>query len=122
MSSIVQQHFIEQILSQEGDRYLRNQEAALEALLNFHTHRIVDRRQARTETGADNSGRLSISHTAYERFLDMKALRYGNRVVRPNRKVHNRYVWGTYYSVAYRLLNDFTDRVAGEIKAKLNAE
>lgn len=94
----------------------------MEALLNFHTHRIVDRRQARTETGAENSGRLSISHTAYERFLDMKALRHGNRVVRPNRKVHNRYVWGTYYSVAYRLLNDFTDRVAREIKANLNAE
>lgn len=120
MSSIVQQHFIEQVLTQEGDRYLKNQEAAMEALLNFHTRNIVDRRDVRTETSADLSGKLTISHTAYERFLDMKALQYGNRVVRQNRKIHNRYVWGTYNSIAYRLLNDFTDKVAAGIKAKLN--
>lgn len=122
MSSIVQQYFIEQVLTQEGDRYLMNQETAMEALLKFHTHNIVDRREARTETNADLSGKLVISHTAYERFLDMKALQYGNRVVRSNRKIHNRYVWGTYYSIAYRLLNDFTDKVAAGIKAKFNIE
>lgn len=122
MSSIVQQHFIEQVLTQEGDRYLKNQETAMEALLNFHTHNIVDRREVRTETSADLSGKLVISHTAYERFLDMKALQYGNQVVRSNRKIHNRYVWGTYYSIAYRLLNDFTDKVAAGIKAKFNIE
>lgn len=122
MSSIVQRNFIEQVLTQEGDRYLKNQETAMEALLNFHTHNIVDRREVRTETSADLSGKLVISHTAYERFLDMKALQYGNRVVRSNRKIHNRYVWGTYYSIAYRLLNDFTDKVAAGIKAKLNIE
>lgn len=122
MSSIVQQHFIEQVLTQEGDRYLKNQETAMEALLKFHTHNIVDRREVRTETSADLSGKLVISHTAYERFLDMKALQYGNRIVRSNRKIHNRYVWGTYYSIAYRLLNDFTDKVAAGIKAKFNIE
>lgn len=122
MSSIVQQYFIEQVLMQEGDRYLKNQETAMEALLNFHTHNIVDRREVRTGTSADLSGKLVIGHTAYERFLDMKALQYGNRVVRSNRKIHSRYIWGTYYSIAYRLLNDFTDKVAAGIKAKFNIE
>ena len=107
---------------QEGDRYLKNQEAAMSALLNFHTHNIVNRREVQSETGADLSGKLVISHTAYERFLDMKALQYGNRVVRSNRRIHNRYVWGTYHSIAYRLLNDFTDKVITEIKAKFNIE
>lgn len=122
MGSLVQELFIEQILTQEGNRYLTNQEAAMEALLNFHTHNIVDRRGARTESGGDFSGKLIISHTAYERFLDMKALQYGSRVVRPNRKIHNRYVWALYHSVAYRLLNDFTDRVAAEIREKFNVK
>ena len=122
MSSIVQQHFIEQVLTQEGDRYLQNQEAAMVSLLNFHTRNIVDRRTVRLESASDLSGKIVITHTAYERFLDMKALQYGSRVVRRNRKLHNRFVWGLYYSVAYRLLNDFTDRTAAEIKAKFNIQ
>lgn len=92
------------------------------SLLNFHTRNIVDRRTVRSESASDLSGKIVITHTAYERFLDMKALQYGSRVVRRNRKLHNRFVWGLYYSVAYRLLNDFTDRTAAEIKAKFNIQ
>lgn len=122
MSSFAQQLFIEQVLSEEGDRYATNQEAAMSAVLNFHSRNIVNRRQLHTEQGADLSGKLVISHTAYERFLDMKALHYGARIVRPNRKIHNRYVWALYYSIAYRLANDFTEQVAEKIGKQFNAK
>lgn len=122
MSSFIQELFIEQVLTQEGDRYATNQESAMSAVLHFHSHNIVDRRQIHTETGDNLSGKLVISHTAYERFLDMKTLHYGARIVQPNRKIHNRYVWALYYSIAYRLMNDFTDQVAAKLREQFNAK
>nr|DAN86115.1 MAG TPA: hypothetical protein [Caudoviricetes sp.]DAS26254.1 MAG TPA: hypothetical protein [Caudoviricetes sp.] len=119
MASLVEQRFIEEILTSEGDRLLTNQEAAFAARLHFHSKNIVARRNATVTTGTEYSGKLALTHTAYERFLDLKAMKYGSKVVRRNRKIHNRFIWGHFNSIAYRLGNDFTQNVAARIRAEL---
>ncbi len=120
MASIVEQRFVEGILTSEGARLLKNQEAALTARLHFHSGNIISRRQAEVMSGEELSGKLVITNMAYMRFLDLKRMRYGSTEVRRNRKLYNRYVWAHYNSIAYRLANDFTDSVATHIRASFN--
>lgn len=119
MASSVEQRFVEEILAHEGARLLKNQEAALAARLHFHSRNIVDRRAAEVSGGAAYSGQLALTHTAYERFLDLKTMKYGSKIVRRNRKIHNRFIWGHFNSIAYRLANDFTQDVATRIRSEL---
>lgn len=119
MASLVEQRFVEEILTSEGARLLKNQEAAFAARLHFRSHNIVSRRKTGVTAGAEYSGKLAITHTAYERFLDLKAMKYGSKIVRRNRKIHNRFVWGHFNSIAYRLANDFTASVSTRIRAEL---
>lgn len=119
MASLVEQRFIEEILTSEGARLLKNQEAAFTARLRFRTKHILERRKAEVSAAAGYSGKLAIAHTAYQRFLDLKAMKYGSKVVRRNRKIHNRFVWGHFNSIAARLANEFTPSVAARIRAEL---
>nr|DAS11575.1 MAG TPA: hypothetical protein [Caudoviricetes sp.] len=119
MASLVEQRFVEEILTNEGARLLTNQEAAFAARLHFHSKNIVARREAEVSSGAAYSGKLALTHTAYERFLDLKAMKYGSKIVRRNRKIHNRFIWGHFNSIAYRLANDFTENVAARIRSEL---
>ena len=50
MASLVEQRFVEEILTSEGARLLKNQGAAFAARLHFHTKRILEHR--RTEVAA----------------------------------------------------------------------
>jgi phage-related protein len=120
MASLVEQRFVEEVLTSEGARLLKNQEAAFVARLHFHSGNIVSRRQAEVSSGAEMSGKLVVTHMAYERYLDLKRLKYGKTEVRRNRRIHNRYIWGAFDSIAYRLANDLTDSVAARIRASLN--
>lgn len=119
MASIVEQRFTEEILTSEGARLLKNQESAFSARLHFRSKNIVDRRKAEVTSGTEYSGKLAISHMAYQRFLDLKAMKYGSKVVRRHRKIHNRYIWGHFNSIAYRLANDLTQNVATRIRSEL---
>lgn len=119
MASLVEQRFVAEILTSEGERLLTNQEAAFSARLHFHSNNIVARRVAEVSAGADYSGKLALTHTAYERFLDLKAMKYGSKIVRRNRKIHNRFIWGHFNSIAYRLANDLTRDVAARIRSEL---
>lgn len=56
MASLVEQRFVEEILTSEGARLLKNQEAAFTARLNFHSKNIVARREAEVSAGGDYSG------------------------------------------------------------------
>jgi hypothetical protein len=100
MASLVEQRFIKDILTSEGVRLLKNQEAAFAARLKFHSGDILSRRQAEA-SATETSGKLSVTHTAYQRFLDLRRMKYGTKEVRRNLKIHNMYVWGTFNSIAY---------------------
>lgn len=119
MASLVEQRFIEEILTSEGARLLKNQGAAFSARLHFHTKHILEQRKAEVSAAAGYSGKLVIAHTAYQRFLDLKTMKYGSKIVRRNRKIHNRFVWGHFNSIAARLANDLTPDVAARIRAEI---
>lgn len=120
MASLVEQRFTEEILTSEGARLLKNQEAAMRARLHFHTGTILDARRAEVSSPAEMSGQLSLTHTARERFLDLKRMRYGEKEVRRNRKIHNNVVWAHFNSIAYRLANDLTESVSARIREQFN--
>ena len=119
MASLVEQRFVAEILTSEGARLLKNQGAAFAARLRFHTKRILEHRRAEVSAADGYSGQLAISHTAYQRFLDLKAMQYGSKTVRRNRKIHNRFVWGHYNAIAGRLANDLTPDVAARLRAQI---
>ena len=119
MASLVEQRFVEEILTSEGARLLKNQGAAFAARLHFHSRSILERRRAEVSAAAGYSGKLAITHTAYQRCLDLKAMKYGSKVVRRNRKLHNRFIWGHFNSVAARLANDLTPDVVARIRTEL---
>jgi hypothetical protein len=120
MASIVEQRFVEEVLTSEGARLLKNQQAAFAARLKFNTGNIVSRRKDEVMSGEELSGKLIITHTAYERLLDLRTMKYGSATVRRRRRIHNRFVWATFNSIAYRLTNDFTVSTAARIRASLN--
>ncbi len=122
MASLVEQRFVEEILTSEGGRFLNNQAAAFAARLHFQTHDIVSKRKAEVVTGDEYSGKLSLSHLARERFLDLKAMKYGTKIVRRNRKIHNRFVWGHFNSIAYRLSNDLTASTIARIRSEFETK
>ncbi len=118
----IKQRFVQSILEDEGRRLMRNQALALEQKLQFHTRRLFSTRRTSVSGGSDFDGRLSFIHTSYERFLDMKRLHYGSKIVSRHRKIHNRFVFGHYSSIASRLMYDLTDVVVAKIREGIKAE
>ena len=66
--------------------------------------------------GAEMDGKLTYTHTAYERFLDMRR-RGGLR--KSSRRIHNRFVFGAYVGIAERLMYGLTEDVVNAIREKL---
>lgn len=118
----IQQRFVKSVLEDEGKRLMRNQALSLERKLQFHTHRLYNARRTSVQSSSDMDGQLTFSHTSYERFLDMKRLHYGSKVVSRNRKIHNRFVFGHYASIAGRLMYDLTDDVVARFKEQIKTE
>lgn len=119
MENLIRKRFVGQVLQEEGDRLLKNQSAILEKRLIFHTGRLAGRRRISVSGGEEMDGKLSFTHVSYERFLDMKRIvnrkrTTGTRTKRGYR-IHNRFVYGTYYAIASRLMYDLTD----DVRAKL---
>lgn len=117
--------FVKQVLQDEGKRYLKNQGIEMQKRLHFHTNRLFNDRTATVE-GADDQmdGLLKLTHTAYERFLDMKRKVRNtktNRIRTSRYRVHNRFVFGHYFSIANRLMNEFTEEARQAIIKDLNS-
>lgn len=118
----IKQRFVQSILEDEGKRLMRNQSLALERKLRFHTNRLYNVRRTAVQGGVDLDGQMTFTHASYERFLDMKRLRYGSKVIRRNRKIHNRFVFGHYSSIASRLMYDLTDDVVARFREQIKSE
>lgn len=112
----VRSRFVGEILQEEGQRLLKNQGKAIAARVRSRSGRLESTRSVSVTGGSDASGTLTFVHVAYERFLDMKTLQRGGQSVRSNRKIHNRYVFGAFASVAERLMYEFTDDVIARIR------
>lgn len=118
----VKERFVRNVLEEEGRRMLGAQGAAIGRAVRFHTGRMFNDRSITVSGGADMDGKLTFTHTDYERFLDMKRLCHGSGKsnIKSNRRIHNRYVFGAYSSIASRLMYDLTDDVAESIRRQLS--
>ncbi|GHB44348.1 hypothetical protein [Mongoliitalea lutea] len=120
--SIIKKEFVRRILQEESQRMEKNQLIQMRRLLNFHTNELVQGRELKVTQQDTMDGALSFRHKAYQRFLDLKKkplIKRGQRIKRRNFPIHNRYVFGHYFSIANRLMVDFTNKVADGIKRDL---
>lgn len=123
MDTIIKKEFVKRILIDESERFEKNQGNAMRKVLQFHTGDTESQRKF-TVTSADHyDGKLSFTHLARERFLDVKKKtrsKNSRRLKKKNYPIHNRFAFGHYYSIANRLMVDFTNEVADGIKRDLN--
>ena len=118
----IRQRFVKYILEDEGRRLMKNQTTAINQRLHSQTHYLLSSRRIFVSSDEDFDGQLKMTHTAYQRFLDMKYIKYGSLKVRQNRKIHNRFVWGHYNSIAKRLMYDLTNDTIAMFKEKLDTD
>lgn len=125
--ALVRKEFVKQILEQEGKELHDNQGKAIAKLLHFHSNRLMDERPFHVESDDAMDGEFSISIAGYGRALDIKPK---NRVIKEQSKythwrqrrrmkafpIYNRFVFGHYYTIAYRLMYGLTEDVAAGIK------
>lgn len=117
----VKSRFVEQVLQEEGVLMNRYQEAAIRKRTTSRSGNLLGHRAMTVSASTGASGALTLRHVDYERFLDMKRLHRGSKTYRSNRKIHNRFVFGTYGHIAKRLMTEFTDEVAAKLKGTINA-
>lgn len=122
--SYIKSEFIRQVLEDEGNRLRKNQGIEIEKRLKFHTKRLYNDRSTTVTQSEELSGNLQFRFPAYERFLDIKRKVKRNKKskatkIKKGYRIHNRFVMGHYYSIAYRLQNEFSAEVASTIKKDL---
>lgn len=91
-------------LQKAGERMLRQQTWAIEEAYNRRSGNLLGSRRV-----AVNGSEMRFSHPIYERFLDLKSKRKGRRSV--DRRIHNRFVYGTWLGITERLMYGFTREV-----------
>lgn len=110
----IRERFIDETLQHEGQRMMRNQEVAIRSATKEQSGRLLRERRFSV-----SDGQLTFTHTAYERFLDLRKIHRGGTVVkRRRRKIHNRFVFGTYAAIARRLMYGFTEEVIADIRQR----
>ena len=115
----IQSIFVKRILKDEGKRLLASQGAAIAKRVKFHSYRLDRDRKTEVTGGNDLDGNLKFSHPNYERFLDIKRKlknKKTNKAYTRSLRIHNRFVFGHYSSIANRLMNDFTEEVRKDIR------
>lgn len=110
---VLKGRFVTEVLRSEGEKMLSRQGAAMQEYLRFQTGHTFS---SRSITVTDNT--LSFRHSVVERFLDLKRLNHGSKEVRrpARRKIHNRFVFGAYGSIARRLMYGYTEEVAAQLR------
>jgi len=118
----VKARFIRNVLEEEGESMLRRQSSAILSKLETRTGMLERSRTVSVSSSDSFDGKMTFRHVAYERYLDLRRLRYGSKVVSRRRRIHNRYVFGAYSRIAERLMYEFTDEVAASIRQQIENE
>ncbi|MFV0376917.1 MAG: hypothetical protein ACK5JD_06385 [Mangrovibacterium sp.] len=128
----IRKEFVKQVLQQEGKELHDNQGKAIAKLLHFHSNRLMNERPYSVQSEDAMDGEFSISIPGYGRALDIKPK---NLVIREQDKythwrqrrrskafpIYNRFVFGHYYTIAWRLMYGLTEEVAENIKKQFEA-
>ena len=131
--ALVRKEFVKKILQEEGKELHDNQGKAIAKLLHFHSERLMNERPYRVESEDSMDGEFTTSIPGYGRALDIKPK---NRVIQEQTKythwrqrrrtkafpIYNRFVFGHYYTIAYRLMYGLTEEVAAGIKKELEGK
>lgn len=125
----IRKEFVKQVLEKEGKLLHENQSRAIAKLLNFHSNRLYEGRDMDVKAEDALDGKMTLTIPAYGRFLDIKPKnrKTGKNTEnkyeswRRNRRaksfpIYNRFVFGHYYALAYKLMYGLTDEVAEGIK------
>jgi len=121
--SIIKKEFVRRVLTNESERFEKNQSLQMHRLVTFHTGDLERERHFSVSSDDTMDGKLTLRHKAYQRFLDIKKKvrnKSTKRIQSRNYPIHNKYAFGTYYSIANRLMFEFTNEVADGIKRDLN--
>lgn len=123
MKNVVKKEFVRRVLDDESRRFLQNQTKAIQSRLESHSGVLLGGRSIDVTTNQDMDGQFSLTHPVYERFLDSKRKyqrkRSAGYKTRRVAKIHNRFAFGHYYSIAGRLMYEFTEETASAIKKEL---
>ena len=100
---------------------LSNQGRAIRKEVQFHSYRLFRDRKVEVLPTPDDRGTLRLTVPHYNRLLDIKKERRnksgkGTRV--RSLRIYNRFVMGTYYAIAFRVANDFTEEVKRDIRIR----
>ena len=120
--AIIKKEFVRRILKDESARLERNQGLQMRKLLHFHTGTLEREREFNVSHQSGLEGKLIFKHRAYQRFLDLRKkpiIKRGRRLRRKRYPIHNKFVFGHYYSIANRLMVDFTNEVAAGLKREM---
>jgi len=132
-TAYIKREFVRQILEDEGKKLYDNQGLAITKLLHFQSGRLQDERKLEIKTDDEMDGMLTLTIPWYGRVLDIKPKnrsisateKYGLWSRRRKTKafpIYNRFVFGHYYTIAYRLMYGFTNEVADNIKKQFESE
>ena len=111
--------FIRNVLKEEGQRMKRNSGKAISREVKFHSNRLLNDRTVEVLNTPDQGGTLQYTVPHYNRLLDIKQERKkksGLGTSMRSLRIYNRFVYGAYYSIAFRVANDFTDEVKAQIR------
>ena len=125
MENLIKQRFVGKVLQEEGERMRKNQGVSIDKRLKFHSHNLVRKRDVKVSSEEGMDGVLTFSHVDYERFLDMKRKvkrkRSGGIRTRRGYRIHNRFMYGAYASIARRLMYDLTDELRESVKREIES-
>lgn len=131
--SLIRKEFVKQVLEAEGHELHNNQGMAIAKLLHFHSNRLMEQRELEVTQSGDMDGTLTLNIPVYGRFLDIKPK---NNTIKEDDKykawrnkrrkqaypIYNRYVFGHYHRIAYKLMYGFTNEVANSIKQQFQEQ
>lgn len=117
---IIQQKFVNDILKDEGRRFVRNQGFAIRKELNFHTGKTYANRSFRVSNFS-----LHLEMPIHVRFLDARKNTLNRRgegsvVSKKGFRIYNRFKEGHKISIATRLATEYTQEIIQDIKNKLS--
>ena len=130
--ALIRKEFVKQVLQEEGKELHDNQGKAIAKLLHFHTEHLYEDRPYSVESNDAMDGKFTLSIPGYGRALDIKPKnnlisaqdKYTHWRKRRRTKafpIYNRFVFGHYYTIAYRLMYGLTEEVAAGIKKQFES-
>lgn len=96
--------FVTDTLLKAGERMLQHQTWAIEEAYARRSGNLLGSRRV-TVKGSE----MQFEHPIYERFLDLNSKRKGRK--QGDRRIHNRFVYGTWMGITERLMYGFTKEV-----------